>query len=203
MEESHSIFVLKFMENEEYLYGDYLIGAYNSVRVFLRQHETVNFYLKIIPIYIVEPPLMAFPPILPIKSNEKVDYIYLLKKYLKNYVNKEIIYRMFKPGQKEKIRFIKQKFKRDEYLCSFNESCDCYYPLYIKILRINNLFKLKDWFDDENYNKNEMLIPNFKFYPKKNQPKKKKCFFFCNKKTDEEEISQKEKIKKIQNYKKN
>ena len=199
MEESHSIFVLKFMENEEYLYGDYLIGAYNSVRVFLRQHETVNFYLKIIPIYIVEPPLMAFPPILPIKSNEKVDYIYLLKKYLKNYVNKEIIYRMFKPGQKEKIRFIKQKFKRDEYLCSFNESCDCYYPLYIKILRINNLFKLKDWFDDENYNKNEMLIPNFKFYPKKNQPKKKKCFFFCNKKTDEEEISQKEKIKRKEN----
>ena len=199
MEESHSIFVLKFMENEEYLYGGYLIGAYNSVRVFLRQHETVNFYLKIIPIYIVEPPLMAFPPILPIKSNEKVDYIYLLKKYLKNYVNKEIIYRMFKPGQKEKIRFIKQKFKRDEYLCSFNESCDCYYPLYIKILRINNLFKLKDWFDDENYNKNEMLIPNFKFYPKKNQPKKKKCFFFCNKKTDEEEISQKEKIKRKEN----
>ena len=199
MEESHSIFVLKFMENEEYLYGDYLIGAYNSVRVFLRQHETVNFYLKIIPIYIVEPPLMAFPPILPIKSNEKVDYIYLLKKYLKNYVNKEIIYRMFKPGQKEKIRFIKQKFKRDEYLCSFNESCDCYYPLYIKILRINNLFKLKDWFDDENYNKNEMLIPNFKFYPKKNQSKKKKCFFFCNKKTDEEEISQKEKIKRKEN----
>ena len=51
MEESHSIFVLKFMENEEYLYGDYLIGAYNSVRVFLRQHETINFYLKIIPLF--------------------------------------------------------------------------------------------------------------------------------------------------------
>ena len=198
MEESHSIFVLKFMENEEYLYGDYLIGAYNSVRVFLRQHETINFYLKIIPLYIVEPPLMAFPPIIPIKYNEKVDYIYLLKKYLKNYVNKEIIYRMFKPGQKEKTRFIKQKLKREEYLCYLTESCDCYYPLYIKILKVNNLFKLKDWFDDEDYNKNEMLIPNFKFYPKKNQKKKKKCFF-CPKKTEEDEISQKEKIKSKEN----
>ena len=198
MEENHSIYILKFMENEEYLYGDYLIGAYNSVRGFLRQHETVIFYLKIIPLYIVEPPLMAFPPILPIKYSEKNDYIYLLKKYIKNYVNKEIIYRMFKPGEKEKTRFIKQKVKRAQYLCNFTESCDCYYPLYIKIIQVNNLFKLKDWFDDEDYNKNEMLIPNFKFYPKKDQSKQKRCFFFP-KKSDDDEISQKEKIKQKEN----
>ena len=43
-----------------------------------------------------------------------------------------------------------------------------------------------------------MLIPNFKFYPKKDQSKQKRCFFFP-KKSDDDEISQKEKIKQKEN----
>ena len=57
-------FVLKFKRNEEYLYGDYLIGSYDFVKGLVRQHEKINFYLKKLPCDIIQPPLMNFPPII-------------------------------------------------------------------------------------------------------------------------------------------
>ena len=172
-----NVFVLKFKENEEYLYGDYLIGSYEFVRGLVRQNETVYFYLKLMPLFIVEPPLLSFPPIITMSNLDEINYINLIKKYLLYYPNFEIIYRIYKPGVKEIKRFKKQKYKRHEKLNMYSESGDCYFPLWIKIVRINNIFKLKEWFDDENYNKNEMMIPTFKYYPKK-KPKQKKCFCF-------------------------
>ena len=161
------IHVLKFKEREEYLFGDSLIGAYQFIRGRLRQHETIYFYLKILPLYIVSPSLTSFPPIIRVtKVNE--NYINLLKIYLKQYFpNSGIIYRLLRPDEKIKKRFIKQKYKRNEKLSRFTESCDCCFPLWIKIKHLNNIYSLKYWFDDEEYNKNEMLIPNLKFFERK------------------------------------
>ena len=161
------IHVLKFKEREEYLFGDSLIGAYHFIRGRLRQHETIYFYLKILPLYIVSPPVTSFPPIIrATKTNE--NYINLLKSYLKQYFpNNGIIYRLLRPDERIKKRFLKQKYKRNEKLSRFTESCDCCFPLWIKIKHLNNIYSLKYWFDDEEYNKNEMLIPNLKFYERK------------------------------------
>ena len=161
------IHVLKFKDREEYLYGDSLIGAYQFIRGRLREHETIFFYLKILPLYIVSPPLTSFPPIIrTVKANES--YVNLLKNYLKQYLpNSGIVYRLLKPDEKLKKRFIKQKYKRIERLSRFTESCDCCFPLWIKIKHLNNIYSLKYWLDNEEYNKNEMLIPNLKFLERK------------------------------------
>ena len=97
-----NIHILKFKEREEYLFGDSLIGAYQFIRGRLRQHETLYFYLKILPLYIVSPSLISFPPIIrATKANES--YINLLKNYLKQYFpNSGIIYRLLRPDEKIK-----------------------------------------------------------------------------------------------------
>ena len=64
-------------------------------------------------------------------------------------------------------RDFKQKYKRIERLLRFTESCDCCFPLWIKIKNLNNTYSLKYWFDNEEYNKNEMLIPNLKLLERK------------------------------------
>ena len=168
------IHVLKFKEREEYLYGDSLIGAYQFIRGRLREHETIFFYLKILPLYIVSPPLTNFPPIIrTTKTNES--YVNMLKNYLKQYLpNSGIVYRLLRPDEKLKKRFIKQKYKRIERLSRFTESCDCCFPLWIKIKHLNNIYSLKYWLDNEEYNKNEILIPNLKFFETKKQTKAKK-----------------------------
>ena len=161
------IHILKFKEREEYLYGDSLIGAYHFIRGRLREHETIFFYLKILPLYIVSPLLTNFPPIIrTTKTNE--NYVNLLKNYLKQYFPESgIIYRLLSPDEKLIKRFIKQKYTRIDYLSRFTESCDCCFPLWIKIKRLNNIYSLKYWLDNEEFNKNEMLIPNLKFFEKK------------------------------------
>ncbi len=166
------IHVLKFKEREEYLYGDSLIGAYQFIRGRLREHETIFFYLKILPLYIVSPPLTNFPPIIRVVKNNE-NYVNLLKNYLKQYLpNNGIVFRLLRPDEKSKKRFIKQKYKRVERLSRFTESCDCCFPLWIKIKHLNNIYSLKYWLDNEEYNKNEMLIPNLKFFEKKTNIKK-------------------------------
>ena len=167
------IHVLKFKGREEYLYGDSLIGAYQFIRGRLREHETIFFYLKILPLYIVSPPLTNFIPIIrTTKTNES--YVNLLKNYLKQYLPKSgIIFRLLRPDEKLKKRFIKQKYERIEKLLRYTESCDCCFPLWIKIKNINNIYSLKYWFDNEEYNKNEMLIPNLKLLERKKVGKTK------------------------------
>ena len=87
-----------------------------------------------------------------------------MKQYLPN---SGIVYRLLRPDAKLKKRFIKQKYKRIERLSRFTESCDCCFPLWIKIKYLNNIYSLKYWLDNEEYNKNEMLIPNLKFFERK------------------------------------
>jgi len=166
------IHVLKFKGREEYLYGDSFIGAYHFIRGRLREHETIFFYLKILPLYIVSPPLMNFPSIIrTTKANES--YVNLLKNYLKQYLPKSgIIFRLLRPDERLKKRFIKQTYERTERLLRYTESCDCCFPLWIKIKNLNNIYSLKYWFDNEEYNKNEMLIPNLKLLDRKKVNKK-------------------------------
>ena len=108
-----------------------------------------------------------FPPIIrTTKTNE--NYVNLLKNYLKQYLPESgIIYRLLSPDEKLIKRFIKQKYTRIDYLSRFTESCDCCFPLWIKLKRLNNIYSLKYWLDNEEFNKNEMLIPNLKFFEKK------------------------------------
>ena len=189
------IHVLKFKGREEYLYGDSLIGAYQFIRGRLREHETIYFYLKILPLYIVSPPLTNFPPIIrTTKANES--YVNLLKNYLKQYLpNSGIIYRLLRPDEKLKKRFIKQKYKRMERLSRFTESCDCCFPLWIKIKHLNNIYSLKYWLDNEEYNKNEMLIPNLKYLERKTTQVK----INKNNKSNSININKDDKNKKTQN----
>ena len=170
--EKKNIFLLKFKENEEYLFGDSLIGAYQNIRGKLRQQETIIFYLKILPLHKVSPPIMSFPPIIRATDTSEKTYIKLLKKYLQYYSYKNgIIYRLLRPEEKTLKRFLKQKYKRIEKLSRFTESCDCCYPLWIKVKNLNNIYSLKYWFEDEEYNKNEILIPNLKFFELKKAKK--------------------------------
>lgn len=190
-------FVLKFKQNEEYLYGDYLIGSYDFVKGLVRQHEKIYFYMKKLPNDIIQPPLMNFPPII-IQKEKNISYFALLKKYLLYYQECGIIYRLFKTDKEQTKRFLKSKKQRAENLLRFTESGDCYFPFYIKILNINGVYSLKNWFEDKEYNKNEMMLPNFAYYPQKDKQKKKrkKCCFCFKKssanKNDEEKQSKKE-----------
>ena len=103
IQNSKYIHVLKFKEREEYLFGDSLIGAYQFIRGRLRQHETIYFYLKILPLYIVSPSLTSFPPIIRVTEDNN-SYLNLLKNYyLKQYFpNSGIIYRLLRPDEKIK-----------------------------------------------------------------------------------------------------
>ena len=114
-------FVLKFKQNEEYLYGDYLIGSYDFVKGLVRQHEKIYFYMKKLPNDVIQPPLMNFPPIV-IQKEKNVSYFALLKKYLLYYQECGIIYRLFKTDKEQTKRFLKSKNKRAENLLRFTES---------------------------------------------------------------------------------
>lgn len=193
-------FVLKFKQNEEYLYGDYLIGSYDFVKGLVRQHEKIYFYLKKLPCDIIQPPLMNFPPII-LQKGKKYDYFTLLKTYLEYYPECGIIYRLFKTDEEQKKRFLRNKMQRTEALIKFTESGDCYFPFYINILGINNVYSLKEWFEDKEYNKNEMMLPNFTYYPQKDKQKKKKkkcCFFFGKSTLSKNELAE-EKLSKKEN----
>ena len=192
---------MKFKQNEEYLYGDYLIGSYDFIKGLVRQHEIIYFYLKKLSNAVIQPPLMSFPPII-IHKEPKVNYISLLKKYLLFYQEGGIIYRFARPDQAEKERFLKQTKGRIEGLLRYTESGDCYYPLYIHILRINNVYSLKSWFEDKEYNKNDMMLPNFTYYPPKEKKNTKKnicdklCFCCHHKSSQSEQEEAEEKANK-------
>ena len=172
-------FILKVAENEEYLYGDYTLGSYNFVRDQVRQYEYIKLILKSIPFYKVQPPLFSFPPILTfIKKN--ANYINLFDNYIKLYPEREIIYRLFHCDKKQIDRFIHKINKRKEYLNKFTESGDCDFPLSLKIEKLNNIFQFKNWFDDEIYNKNELVLPYFNPLKKLQIKTKGKIAKFCN-----------------------
>ncbi len=160
-------FILKVAESEEYLYGDFTLGQYDFVRYKVRQHESITLILKVIPFFIVQPPLFSFPPILIVYDIKNVSYEFLFDLYVKLYPNHEIIYRLFKPDEKSLNKYLKNyDFEinnnlniRQNRLNKFNESSDCDFPFSFTIVNIKNVYKFKNWFDNELYNKNELVLP--------------------------------------------
>ena len=184
-------FILKVAESEEYLYGDFTLGQYDFVRYKVRQHESITLILKVIPFYIVQPPLFSFPPILIVYDIKNVSYEFLFDLYVKLYPNHEIIYRLFKPDEKSLSKYLKNYHVnsnnnlniRQSKLNKFNESSDCDFPFCFTIVNIKNVYKFKNWFDNKLYNKNELVLPYInpikKYYIKKNNVFSliKNCFY--------------------------
>ena len=153
-------FVLKVIDSEEYLYGDFTLGSYNFIRSKARQHEGIRLLLKCLPFYKVQPPIFSFPPI--IKINKKnISYENLFDLYIQLYPQNEIVYRLNKTNSTQIERYLKKDMKRTKYLIKYSESGDCDFPLKIHIKNIMNINKFKDWLDDDIYNNIQIILPYF------------------------------------------
>ena len=153
-------FVLKVIDSEEYLYGDFTLGSYNFIRSKARQHEGIRLILKCLPFYKVQPPIFSFPPIIRI-SKKNISYENLFELYIQLYPQNEIIYRLIKTNSTQINRYLKKDMKRTNYLVQYTESGDCDFPLKIHIKNIMNLNKFKDWIDDDMYNNIQIILPYF------------------------------------------
>ena len=153
-------FVLKVIDSEEYLYGDYALDSFNFIRSKARQHEGIRLILKSVPFYKIQPPIFSFPPIIRI-SEDKISYDYLLELYIKYYPDNEIIYRLNKPNNEHINRYLKKDIKRTKYLIKYTESGDCDFPLKIRIKNISNIDKFKEWLEDDSYNNIQVILPYF------------------------------------------
>ena len=153
-------FVLKVIDSEEYLYGDYTLGSYNFIRSKARQHEGIKLILNCLPFYKIQPPIFSFPPIIKI-NQEDISYEKLFNLYIELYPEKEIIFRLFKASSSKINRYLKKEEKRTNYLIKYTESGDCDFPLKIHIKNIMNIDKFKEWLDDESYNNIQVILPYF------------------------------------------
>ena len=153
-------FILKVIDSEEYLYGDYTLGSYNFIRSKARQHEGIKLILKCLPFYKIQPPIFSFPPIIKI-NKEEISYENLFNLYLELYPEKEIIYRLFKASSSKINRYLKKEEKRTNYLIKYTESGDCDFPLKVHIKNIMNVNKFKEWLDDDIYNNIQIILPYF------------------------------------------
>jgi len=153
-------FVLKVIDSEEYLYGDFTLGSYNFIRSKARQHEGIRLILKCLPFYKIQPPIFSFPPIIKI-NEEDISYENLFELYIQLYPEKEIIYKLNKTNSTQINRYLKKNMKRTKYLIKYTESGDCDFPLKIHIKNIMNIDKFKDWLEDDTYNNIQIILPYF------------------------------------------
>ena len=189
-ENSSNRFILKVVDSEEYLYGDYTLGSYNFIRSKARQHEGIRLILQSLPFYKIQPPIFSFPPIIKIKE-EDISYEKLFELYIQLYPENEIIYRLNKTNSSQINRYLKKEVKRTKYLIKYTESGDCDFPLKIHIKNLINMDKFKEWLEDEDYNNIQLILPYFN--PLKKLSVKKRSTFTsliktitqCFKKTEE------------------
>ena len=153
-------FVLKVIDSEEYLYGDYALDSFNFIRSKARQHEGIRLILKSVPFYKIQPPIFSFPPIIRI-SEDKISYDNLFELYVKYYPDNEIIYRLNKPSISHINRYLKNDMKRTKFLVKYTESGDCDFPLKMRIKKISNIDKFKEWLEDDVYNNIQVILPYF------------------------------------------
>ena len=154
-------FILKVIGFEEYLYGENILGNYNFIINKVRQKEIVRLILKTIPKYKIHPPNFHFPPIIKIDKNKDITYNELLIQYKKLYPDNNIIFRLYKPSNKQKKSRLKRKNKRINYLTMFTESGDCDFPLTININSITNIYEFIKWFNADFYCNNKLILPYF------------------------------------------
>ena len=193
-------FIFKFYDTEEYIYGNYTLGSYYNIRNKARQHEGINLLLQYYPLHKISPPLMSYPPILRIKQKE-ISYDNLFKLYLHLFPKHEIVYKLGKITYSQKNRYIKKEIKRTKYLTKYTESCDCDFPLRIKIKTLNNMNAFKKWLNSEIYNNINIHLPYFNTIKKLSLQKNNNFFrnLFCccfSQKEEENNIKENNNIKK-------
>ena len=163
-------FVLKLYGFEEYLYGDYSIGSYECIRNYVRQFEKVKLVLYKKPKYEINPPISSFPPIILSESNKEFTYFELLDKYLYNYPHHSAIFRFGESENKQKEQFFNIYKSRQEKLTQYTESGNCDFPLQITLVGVYNINSIfSKWLNDENYTKNEMMLPYFNEFQTKQE----------------------------------
>ena len=175
-------FVLKLSKFEEYLFGDYSIGSYECIRNYIRQYMKIPLVLIKRTKFEIKPRISSFPPIIMMEANKQYTYFNLLDKYLKNYPDECAIFRF---GETEKP---KEKEDREEKLTKYCESGECDCPFEMTIVGIYNFKLMFEWLNDNNYNKNEMMLGYFNEFQTKEEyensllKNKVQKFFGCNSK---------------------
>ena len=154
-------FVLKLSKFEEYLFGDYSIGSYECIRNYIRQYMKIPLVLIKRPKFEIKPRISSFPPIIMVEANKNYSYFTLLDKYLENYPDKCAIFRF---GESEKTN---ENEDREEKLTKYCESGECDCPFELTIVGIYNFKLMFEWLNDENYNKNEMMLGYFNEFQNK------------------------------------
>jgi len=194
-------FIFKFYDTEEFIYGNYTLGSYYNIRNKARQHEGISLLLQYYPLHKISPPLMSYPPIIRIKQKE-ISYDNLFRLYLHYFPKHEIVYKLGKITYSQKERYIKKELKRTKYLAKYTESCDCDFPLRIKIKTLNNMNAFKKWLNNEIYNNIQINLPYFNTIKKISLQKNNNFFknLFCCCFTQNEEENN---IKENNNIKKN
>jgi hypothetical protein len=145
-------FVLKLSKFEEYLFGDYSIGSYECVRNYIRQYMKIPLVLIKRTKFEIKPRISSFPPIIMIEANKHYSYFNLLDKYLKNYPDECAIFRF---GETEKLI---ENEDREEKITKYCESGECDCPFELTIVGVYNFKLMFEWLNDNNYNKNEMML---------------------------------------------
>ena len=159
--DENKVFILKVVGFEEYLYGENILGNYDFIINKVRQKEVIKLILKSIPKYKIHPANYNFPPIIKVDKNINCTYNELLILYKKLYPENDIIFRLYRPSNKLKNRYLKRNMNRIKYLTKFTESGDCDFPLTINLNSITNIFKFIRWFNDDNYCNNQLILPYF------------------------------------------
>ena len=104
---SNDKFILKLQSYDEYFFGDYSLGSYESIRKYIREYEKVNLILFKKKEFEINPPINNFPPIIFIPSNNNYTYYDLLDKYFENYPNNSIIFRFGENTLKQSEQYLK------------------------------------------------------------------------------------------------
>lgn len=213
LKDKNNKYVLKLIGFDDYMYGDYPICTYESVRKLVREYEPVNLILIKYPkdgMYL-QPDVSHFPPIIYVPPRKEHNYSILFHRYLELYVFPEnsninydykdpMIFRYI-PDPTQHEFYFKVNNTRQEKLLKYGESGECDFPFYINLKGIKNIFSIKKHIDTKAYHDLEMNLPYFNHISSLESKKKKKNFFgkmvekfcaFCESKKEKEKVENEE-----------
>ncbi len=189
MKDRSNKYVLKLIGFDDYLYGDFPICTYESIRKLVREYEPVNLILIKFPKdgMSVQPDASHFPPIVHIQAKKEFSYTTLFLRYMElyilpennnvNYEYKDPIIFRYMPDLSQHEFYFNVKNSRQEKLFKYAESGECDFPFYINIKGIKNIFAIKQHIDSKTYNELEMDLPYFNHISSLDRSKKKKNLF--------------------------
>ena len=169
-------FVLKIQSFEEFLFGDYPICTYETIRTKVREFEPINVSLMMFDKTRVNPNITHYPPVVYIPTKEEFDYNYLVDKYLKLFPQESIIFK-FKPIPELQEFYFKNPMDRKEKLTKYCESGECDFTFSINIKALSNLFSLKKHLENAKYHESDIDLPYFIHIPSIESERKKKNVF--------------------------